>query len=173
MGNVTIKGEVGKRVMCDFDFSGIWQAPIDEALPAYAPSVTAPAFLRGATLTLDESIKISSFSLNIGCQVIARLDPNAESGIAYFMITNFDPVVTLDPEADIVAGNDFYGAWLAGTEAALSLEILSGTDKITIAAPKVQYKEIAEGSREDIATDEITGQCNNSTGDDAVTITVT
>ena len=174
MGSVKIGGEVGKRVMCDFEYSGIWQAPTDEALPAYAPGANAPAYLRGGTLTLGgTSIKIGSFSLDIGCQVVARLDPDATGGIAYYMVTDYDPVITIDPEGDTVDANDFFGLWLAGTEVALSLALSSGDDTITIAAPKVQYKEISEADRNGIATNSITGQCNHSAGNDAVTITVT
>lgn len=184
MGNLTIEGDVGKRVMCNFDFSGRWVTPDDLATAfetiAYSPGVGAPLYLRGGTFTLGgDSVKIGSFSLKLNCQVVARLDHNAVGGIAYYLITDYDPEITIDPEADTVAGNDFYGDWLAGTEptGGISLVLDNGTDKATIAAPNVQYKAITECDREGIATNEITCQCRHTlnpttgAGDDAVTIT--
>ena len=171
-GNVTFEGEFGKRMFCNFEFSGIWQAPIDEALPAYAPLSTAPMLMQGGTFTLaTEEIKISRLSLNMGSNPVPRADVAAAGGIAYFMVTDYDTVITIDPEADLVAGYDFYGIWLAGTEAAVSLILSDGTDKVTFTIPKVQYREIREGDRDGIEIEEITGQCNHSSGDDSVAIT--
>ena len=172
MGNVTIEGEVGGRVMCNFEFSGVWQAPAPVAFPAYAPGTGSPAYLRSATLTLaGASVKISKFSLNMGCEVVPLNDQAAAGGIAYYLITDYDPVITLDPQEDTASA--IYAAWLAGTEVAVSLALSSGDDTITIAAPKVQYKELSEGDQSGVATNEITGQCKHSAGNDAVTITVT
>lgn len=172
-GKVTLEGETGKRMFCNFTFSGIWQAVTDGALPANAPSTTKPMMIKGGTFTLGgESIKIGKFSLNNGANVINRADVDAASGIAYAMITDFDgPMLSMDPEADLVAGYDYNGLWLAGTEAAVSLILNDGTDQVTIAIPKFQYREIPEGDREGIAIYDVTGQCNHSTGDDAVKLT--
>jgi len=171
-GNVTAEGDVGKRVLLRFEFSGIWQAPIDENLPAYSPAVTPPMMLRDGTFELgSKSIKIGRFSLNMNNVVVPRPDVDAPSGIAYYMITDFGPVFNADPEADLIAGYDYHGILLARTEAAISLVIDDGTAKATFALPKVQIRELAEGDRDGIAVYDYTGQCNNNTGDDAVTIT--
>lgn len=168
-GTVTFDGEVGKRMFLKFEFSGVWQVPVDEALPAYAPATTAPMLIQGGTFTLaTESIKISKFSLNMGCNVVPRMDPDAAGGIAYYMITDFEPLLSIDPEAQLIAGYDYHGAWLAGTEAAVSLAINDGTDKVTFTLPKVQYRDIKEGDREGIQIYDITGQCNHSAGNDSV-----
>lgn len=173
-GNVTFEGEAGERMFCNFEFDGIWQTPIDEALPAYVPSTVLPMTLKGGTFTLaTESIKISRISLTPGSVVVNRADVDASSGIAYFMITDYDPVVTMDPESDLVAGYDYHGAWLAGTEAALSYALTDGTDTITFTAPKLQYREIKEGDREGIQIYDITAQANHDSGNDAISIAVT
>ena len=174
-GNVTFKGTSGKRMMCDFEFSGIWQAPIDEALPVNAPSTTTAMRVQGGSFTLAlELIKISEFSLNMGNIVIARKDAAAAAGIAYFMIPDYDPEVTLDPEADLVAGYDFNGLWLAGTAQAISLVVTNGTDKATFTLPAVVCKAIPEAEKDGILIHNYTGQCTASTNalDDAVKIEV-
>jgi len=171
-GTWTMEGSDAGRVLFNFDFDGVWQAPIDEAVPANAPSTTAPMMLKNGTFTLaTESIKISKFSLNMGCAVVPRRDVDAASGIAYYMITDYDSTVEMDPEADLVAGYDFYGVWLAGTEAAVSLLLTDGTVNVTITLPKVQTKELGEDERDGIEIENFVGQCNHSSGNDAVTIT--
>jgi len=168
-GNVTFEGETGKRMICNFEFIGRWIAPIDEALPAYVPSTTAPMLLQAGVFTLaTESIMIGKFSLNMGNNVVLRMDVDGAGGIAYAMITDYEPLISIDPEADLVAGYDYHGAWLAGTEAAVSLAINDGTDKVTFTLPKVQYRDIKEGDREGIQIYDITGQCNHSSGNDSV-----
>ena len=168
-GNVTFEGEFGKVLYLNFEFTGIWQAPIDEAMPAYAPSTTAPMKLAGGTFTLaTETIKVSRFSLNMGNVVVPRADIAATGGIAYYMITDYEPELGIDPEADLIAGYDYNGLWLAGTAAAVSLSVTDGTDKVTFTIPVVQYKEIPGGEREGILTYDITGQCLHSSGNDSV-----
>ncbi len=175
-GNVTFEGETGKRMMCNFEFSGVWQTPTDDSLPTYAPGTTAPMLIQGGTFTLaDKSIKIGKFSLNMGNNVIPRMDVDAAGGISYFMITDYDPVLSIDPEADLVAGHDYFGDWLALIEAAVSLALTDGTDIITFTLPKVQYKEITEGDRDGIQIYDITGQCRHNADpwNDSVKIAVT
>ena len=130
--------------------------------------------MAGGTFTLaTESIKISKFALDMGCEVIPRHDVDAAGGIAYYAITDYDSVLSIDPEADLIAGYDYYGAWLALTEAAVSLALTDGTDTVTFTLPKVQYRELKEGDRNGIAIYELTGQCNHSAGNDSVAIAVT
>jgi len=170
-GNVTFEGENGGRMMCNFEFLGVWQAPFDEpTAPTTEPGTGAPILMQSGTFTLDDSINISKFSLNMGTNPIPRYDVDAAGGIAYYMITDYDSVLSIDPEADLVAGYDYYGKWLIGTEAAVSLLLTDGTVSVTFTLPKVQFREIAEGDRDGIQIYDLTGQCNHSSGNDAVTI---
>ncbi len=170
--DLIISGENGGRAMCDFDFQGVWQVPAAEAPAADSPGTGGVLKLQNGTFTLaTKTIKISKFSLKLGCKIVPRYDITAPGGIAYFMITDYDPIFTIDPEAHAIADYDYYAAWLAGTEAAVSLVLTNGTTKVTITLPKVQYREINEADRDGIQVYDITGQCNHtSAGNDAVTI---
>jgi len=173
-GNVTIEGVAGERILCNFEFTGRWIAPKTEGVPAFAPDATLPLILKGATFTLDgEDIKIGSFSLNMNNNVIRRLDITAEGGIAYAMITNFGPILTLQVEADTVEGYDYFGKLAASGEGIVLLIVNDGTDQITLDIPKYQYRNLPEGERDGIAIYDLEGQCNNSSGtaDDAVKLT--
>jgi hypothetical protein len=162
--------------MLDFTFRGKWQAPIDEAMPAFSFS-TEPAIKMDAaasTFTLGgSSVLVSKFELDMGIDVQPRPDIAAAAGIAYFHAADRDVTLAIDPEADTVAGEDFYGEWLAGTEKAVSLAIVGVDDTFTFAIPALQYRQLPDTEREGILAHDITGQCNASSGDDEVTLTVT
>jgi len=174
-GEVTFGGDIGKRMMCTFDLSGIWEPPVDEALPAFAPSVTPPIFIQSGTFTWHEkAFKIGSFELKMGNVVVERKSVAGVGGIAHYLITYQVPLLTVTPEAALIndtTGHDFYGDWLAGTPVAVSLVIASAVDEVTFTMPAVQIREISEGDRDGTAIENLVGQCNHSTGDDAVTIT--
>ena len=173
-GNVTFSGAVGKRMYLNFELQGRWLAPTDEAVPANAPSTAAPMYIQAATFTLGgEAIKFGNFSLDMGCDVVARMDADAAGGIGYYMIPDFDPTVTMDIEADLVAGYDFHGIKLARTTAAVSLALTDGTNIVTFTLPAVQIKELPGGERDGVLTYDYVGQCIQSAGNDAVAIAVT
>ena len=176
-GNVKFGGVVGERMFLDFEFSGTWQAVVDEALPAFSPSTTTAMFIQNGTFTIDSKpLKIGNFELDMGCEVVPRRDVAGVGGIAYHMIPDFAPVLTIDPESDNVAYHDFYGLWLAGTPAAASLVLTDGAavplDTVTFTLPSVICKEISEGDRDKIAVENYVGQCQHSAGNDSVTIEV-
>jgi hypothetical protein len=176
MGEVSFDGTAGGRVILSFDFKGIWVAPTDVALPAYAPSTRAPLRMQSGTFTLASlAIKISKFSLKMNNLVTMRGDVTGVGGIAHYLIGDYDPEISIDPEADLVAGYDFFGSYLAGTSAALSLVVTDSTDIVTFTIPKVQYKDIKEGDRGGIQIYDITGQClqTSDTVDAAVKFVVT
>lgn len=174
MGNCTIIGEIGKRVMCNFEYFGAWQAPTDAAIPAFAPSSTPPMKLSGATFSIGgSSIQIANYELNFGTQVVMRPDPDTNEGFSHYLITDLTPEISLDPEADLVANYDFNGLWLAGTEATIVLVLTDGTDTITITLENVQIKELQGGDRDGIATYDYTGQCRSDGSNAAIKIAVT
>jgi len=174
MGTCKLTGQVGQRIFCEFEFFGVWQAATDEALPAFSPSATTPMLLQGGTFTIDAAARgISKVELDLGNEVVMRPSVAAAGGIAHYLITDYDPSISIDPEADLVATYDFNGKWLDGTEAAIVLAATDGTDTVTITLPKVQIKDLAGGDRNGIAMYEYVGQCNNNGATPAITIAVT
>jgi len=173
-GNVVFGGQVGERLMCKFDFAGIWQAPTTDALPAFAPSTTPPMILQSGTFTFaTESIKIASFELDMGNKVVPWPDADAAGGVAYYLIANNRPTLKLMMSADTVAGFDYYGRQLAGTAAAVSLALDDGTDKITFTIPAVISEQLTEADKDGIKMYDFVGECLHSSGNDSVAIAVT
>jgi hypothetical protein len=119
-GKCAIEFDTGKRVLLKFEFSGNWVAVTDEALPAYAPGTTAVLFARGGAFTIGAAAKlIGKLSIDVGQVVVPRPDPNAGTGVKCYAVSRYLPLISLDPESELVAAYDIYGAWLACTEAAV------------------------------------------------------
>ena len=174
MGNVSIEAETGKRLMCNFEMQGLYKTVSDISLPSFSPNTNMPPLFASATFTIGGVAKrISRFSLNFNNDVQPLHDPAGLGGDKYYHIVDNDPTLEFDLEAELVATYDIFGIWLAGTEAAVSIVVGSGAGKqITITIPKLQYREIPEGDRDGLQVCEAVGQCNHSSGDDAVAIAV-
>ena len=173
-GNVTIKSTIGERVLLDFEFSGRWEAPTDEAMDTTAPVTSLPMRTEAGTFTLGgETIKIAEFELNWGATPALRADAAAGGGVGCYDVLDFDPEISIDPEFDRVAGYDFYGKWMAGDTAAIVLSATAGDRTATITLPRVNIKELAEGDRDGIATLDYTGACLNDGATAAVTLAIT
>jgi len=168
MGNVSFDGEFGKVMYCNFEMFGVWIAPTDESMATPTHDATMPPRLASATWTIGSwEPVISTISFNMNNAVVPVEDITAAAAVSHYVITDRDPVVSFNPEQTLVADNDIHGMWLAGTTAALSLAL---GETITIAAPKLQYREVPEGDRDGRLTDEVTAQCNEDSGDDEITI---
>ena len=173
-GTVKFAGEVGGKLMLEFEFTGRWVAVTDAALPAFAPATTPPMKLESGLFTIGaEAIKIGKYELAFGSVLALRPDTTAAGGIGHYAVMDFDPELTIDPEFDKVAGYDFYGLWLAETTAAVVLSATAGARTATITCPAVQIKELDESERESIATLDYTGVPINSGATPAVTLAIT
>ncbi len=173
MGNVTISPENG-RIILDFEFKGVWQTPSDVALPtptfgAFQPlpwGHTSNVFTLAAL-----AIRISSFTFKTGNAVVPRYNCGK---VLYYLISDRNPTIDLDLEADLVAsGHVPYTDWLAGTSTLdLSLAITNGTRTVTLFTSNLQYREIKEGDRDGIQIDNVTAQFVATSGDDEFSLTI-
>jgi len=184
MSNITLDWEAGRAggayLACELD--GLLSPITDVGLPEYAPAVGAPMHLISFKIN-NVAKKIHTLSLNLQNVVVPWSDPNAaavlrsnvmpETEIAHFIITDNDPQITIDPEAELVAAYDFDGIRRAGTEHAIEAIFSDGTDTITVTLAKVQIVECPHAEREGQVTHKYVGQCNHDSGDDSVVIAVT
>tara|TARA_Y100000593_G_C4308830_1_gene337256 strand:+ start:462 stop:1394 length:933 start_codon:yes stop_codon:yes gene_type:complete len=174
MGTFTIKNESGGRVLVDWDFLGIWASPTDTSIPTPTWETATPMRTNDSSGSLtvhSDSIKVGSFSFDVGNEVGLREDVGAAGGAISAIITSRNPTCSIDPEDDTVANHDFYGKWLAGTQAALAIAVTDGTDTMTLTLPKFQYTELTQADRHGIATLDATGVAiQNSAADDEFTM---
>lgn len=169
MGTCRIGGSAGGRVFADWEWTGIWQAPVVGVMPASAAVTSATTFLlSGATLAYNTAAigKISTLNVDLGNTVGLREDITGTSGLAHAHIEGREPGIEVDPEAHLIADSDPHGGLLAMTTAALSVVITDGTNTLTIAAPKAQYIDVGDDERGSRLVDTARFQCNADAGDD-------
>lgn len=176
MGTFDIVLTSGKRAMIEFTFTGVWSAPTDVALLAPTYPTIAPLRFVDAGLLIGGSggwePKVSTMRISAGNVVVLREDASDPSGYISAIITDRKPVGTMDPEASLVATQDSYGKWLDRTERAMALTLGSGTNRVDLAAPKLQFTNLQDGERNNIQIDTVTFQLNRSAaaGDDEFSI---
>lgn len=169
-----ISGNVGEPLFVDMEMYGKLVSTTDVAPLSPTLETLKPPVLLGATFTIGGyAAKISTITIDFGLTVALRHDITDTTGWENALVTGRNPTVTFDPEQTLVATYDWLGIFKAGTEGALSLAYSDGTRTITITAPKVQYTAISEGDRNGIATFQVTGALNRSSGDDELVITQT
>jgi len=177
MGNVKLVGEFGKQLFLEFSFSGVWNAPTDVGIATPTVTTQKPMRLRRVGWTIDGSYLpyISTFSLDLGNVISPIEDISKTQALLHYLITERDPVITMDSLAETVANYDAFGLWLAGTESVLSMMFDNGTDRLVIDAPKLQHRAPQEGDRDGKLTHEYTAQLNVSNpavGGDELVLTV-
>ena len=181
MGNFKINAPAGKIISVEWDFKGVWQAVTDSALiaptyPTYAAIRFGSAVLTYATVAQC----VENVTFDAGNEIILRECPSTAAGFISAAIVDRKPTISFNPEAELVATDDRYGAWLAGTQSAFSCQFDGPVGIVTnanmiLSAPKAQIMTIAESERNKLATDDVNVMCqkNGATKDQDVSITFT
>jgi hypothetical protein len=179
MGSFVVTLPTGKPAYIDWTFMGVYGGRTDVAIltPTY-PTDKPLRFAGGLAELNNVNLCISQATINSGNTVIMRPCPAAinETGFISALVTNRVSTVTLDPEAVTVAAQDRWGAFIAGTEWALELDVGGPTNsQIEFNAPKAQVINNSETDREGQVVDSLELQCNKngSTPDQELTITFT
>lgn len=150
----------GRRAYIDWTFTGILNAPTDTAMISPTYPTDTPLRAGSMTTTYDSvAFCFESLSIDAGNQVVMRECSTNVSGYASGIITDRYPKITANPESVLVATQDRFGQWLAGSEASLSIAIGSA---ITITAPKAQVINLQEGDRNRVVIDEIEWAANKN-----------
>lgn len=172
-GTCKLTFKSGAPVTADWTWRGVWQAPIDEAMPATAPIVSLPYVARAMTFTYGSAVAwphTGTIALDFGNDLQPREDVTKAGGVAHFYVADWKTRLTVDPEARLVAALDNYGLLIAGTEAAVSIVAGDGTHNLTIAVAKAQRRGVSDGDRGGVLLHNLELGCNVSTaGDDEIT----
>jgi len=173
MGTFEIVLVPGQIALINWTFRGAWQSVTDQTLLTPTYPTRSPLRSVGTYSLASATHCFSNMTINAGNNLILRPCFNPADGSGYFtgMVTDRLPTGSFDPEAKLVATDDRYGRWLAGTEQALSIAMADAQDTITIAAPKVQITNPQEANREGLQVDNLQFQCNGDSGNDELSIT--
>lgn len=158
MGTFNLEYVNGRAAFINFDMMGVWQDPTDAAFPTdIAHESTLPPRVASATFTVGGTTRnISRLSIAQNNTVAMRKTFENEAALLHAIVTERDPVGSIDPEANLVADHDVFGQFKTSTEAALVLDIgATNGNKVQIDAPKLQYMDPKEGDREGMLTHDI------------------
>lgn len=171
--NVRIVGTAGGRIFAEWEWMGLWQTVADASMPSGSAINSTPFLLQAATFTLGAATAplVNAFELDLGNTVSPRESITDGTGVKHFYVESREPTLRIDTEAHKVADYDTYGKLETPTTEALNLVASDGTNSFTITAPRMQRITIGDSDRAGKLIDDLTYQCNASSGDDEVTIT--
>jgi len=176
-GNAKLVLEVGRPGIFTLDFQGADFDDADAALLSDGvvhQSVTPPVLL-SASLSIDSySALIEKVEIDFGNVLSLRPDANAGSGHKSCVITDRKPMLRFDPEAVLVATEDFLGNWRSGAEMAFTATLGSDAgNTIAVTAPKVQYQGLRETVKNGLLVYDVEALLAMSSGDDEWQIAIT
>lgn len=177
MGNFKIVFPSGQLAYIEWEFTGVWQAPTDTTIitPSHPDDIAAR--FASSTVTYDSVAQcVENVTFDAGNEVVLRECPDTAAGFKSALIVDRSPKLTLNPEAQLVATDDRFGDWIAGTEAAFSLNVTGKADSdFTLAAPKAQIMSVKDADRNGFLVDEVEMHCNKNgtTNDEDVSLTFT
>lgn len=177
VGTFQIVLPTGRMGYIDWTFTGVWDGVTDTAIIEPVYPTTLPLRAAGGTVTYGGvAQKVESVTIDAGNSVIMREDPNVDEGYISGLVTNRLPIITANPEAELVATEDRYGDWISRSEGAWAYSLDGpNSSQIVIDAPAAQIFNAQEGDRNDLQTDEMTWNCNKdgATQDQELIIAIT
>lgn len=171
-GTFTLDATAGNYGTMEFTFTGQYTAVIDAALPTNEVyETTLPQQIELGLLTWGSNVSLvaEQFTFDQGNEVVPRPDVNQTDGFAGVRISNRTPVGGFNPEATLVATEDFWGDFSNGL--AKTFTGRAGTvvgNQCIMYGPRVQINDIAFGDRDGIDTFENGLAFRRLSGDDEV-----
>jgi hypothetical protein len=174
-GTVKFTLEVGKLIVADFKFNGVYDSPSDVTASATTFSTVDPETVINANFTIGAFTPVAEkLELDVNNTLVQRKDLNAPSGLIGYEITDRTPQGSLDPEATLEATHPFWNEWETAETMALNIGPIGSTagNKITFAAPKMQFQDLTYADKSGLMTYSIPYRLAMNTGDDEFSITI-
>lgn len=153
-GNASFKLEAGGYGVVSFTFTGHVSTPTDTAMATPTFDSTKPPVVKGASFSIDSySAAITMLGFDLGNKITTPGSVSASDGFGSVEIVGREINGNFDPEAVLVAAEDYVDNWRTGTVMAL----LSGTvgstqyNKYAVSMPGVYYTEITQTDGNGIA----------------------
>lgn len=175
-GSVDFTGEVGGRLMANFNFIGHFSGPTDVAMPTPTYDSTVPPILiNGAFAVGGYGAVIQALNFTPGYTVEVPPNLNAADGFSEVLITGRDVNGSINPEQVLVATKNFMADFKAGTTVALDTGVLGATagNRFRVQMPAVYYRGLAPGIREGVQIYDLPFGAAESSGDDEFVLTFT
>lgn len=175
-GSMKLVIESGKYASVQWNFKGLYVAPVDATPSAQTfSSVVPPSFLN-ASLTIGAYSPVAEkIEIDLKNTIATRKNINSATGVMAQVITGREPAGSFDPATVTEATHTFWANWSAATSLALNIGPVGATSGniIQIAAPKLQYEDIGYADKNGDLTYQIPFTLAMNAGDDELVITFT
>ena len=175
MGTGKLTFGAGKQLVMQWTFQGRYAAPTVASLPAtvtYETTAKVPPVCKSCVFTYNTktSLIVTNVDFDMGNKVIKRPSLNDPNAIVGFEITDRDPKMTLDPEAQFQTSFNFRGDLLTTTRAVSIVASQAAGNICTLNVPQFNASKIDYASANEIVLEKIEGECAASAGDDSYSI---
>jgi len=170
-GTFSVNLETGAIPMATFTLTGHSVAPTDIAMVVPTLDSTVPVAVKGNAFTIGGyGADISALTFDAGVEVSTPASMKETDGFGEVFVGKRDLNGSFDPLTVLVATNDFYGDFLAGTQMALTIGTVGAVagNKFGVTMPAVYYRDAANGDRDGIRTYEMPFGAVETTGDNEV-----
>ncbi len=169
MGTFVINAASGDYGRINWDFTGQYIAPADAALVDPTYETILPQQVELAKLRVNEQFSpvAASWSYDAGNNVVPRPDVNQTDGFSGVRISGRSPSGGFDPEADLVANQDFWADFAAAKAMPFQARVGSAAGNIVwMKAPRVQYSGLTYQDRDGIRAYDAGLRYTRDSGDD-------
>ena len=169
-GTFEITAQAGNFAMVKWTFTGTYVEPTDDANPSPTFETTLPSQVQLARLTVSQfQAIVEKFTFNQGNDIQIRPSVSASDGYVGVRITARKPEGGIDPEADTVADNDFWGQFSAALRMPFQMRVGSvAGNTVWVIAPNTQYSGMTYQDRNGILTYDAGLRFSRSVGNDEI-----
>lgn len=171
-GTVTFNAESGGLGTAQFEFTGKDGGLVDQAFPALSYQSTVPRPFINVPFSIGGyNAVINTLTLNVANTISMPGNVRDENGYGDVRISQRDPNGTIDPEATKVSTIDFVAKFKSGELMTMTTgDVGSTSGNIWNLSANIAIRDISQGEREQIRTDELTFGCHEVTTDDEFTL---
>jgi len=172
-GTFSINATAGEFGTVEWEFTGQYVAATDNAAPANLVfETTSPPIVELAKLRLDSfSATVNALTYDQNNEITPRPSVNAADGYNGVNLTARAPEGGLDPEAVLVASEDFWGKMAASTDFQLTMRAGKTVGEVIwLYGPKLQYNALSYADRDGTRTYDAGVRFSRFTGNDEALI---
>lgn len=151
-GTFDIEATAGEYARINWEFTGIWVQPVDAPLAQPNYERTLPSMVELARLRMEGFYAVvEQFTFDQANDVQVRPDVSSSQGYIGIRITSRNPEGGINPEADLVANNDFWGQMARADRMPFQMRVgHQPGNTVWMMAPGVQYTGLTYQDRNGI-----------------------
>ena len=177
-GTLRISWTAGEIPVATFEMIGRIGTVTDQSQPTATLNQTVPEAALGLNAQVGgvSDLVVQSFELDLGNQIEVPANVNDSEGYGNVLMTDRDPMLSLQRHAELVATIDPWGDLRASTARAFVSGSLGATagNIINLNAPQMHYRDITPGESENVRVESYNfGLHESSSGDDQFEIVFT